>query len=138
MGKFVAEKTIKLMAQSGRPLAGARAVVLGLTFKENCPDLRNSRVPDIVRELESFGVEVSVHDPVADAGAALREYGIRLLAWDALPQADAVVLAVAHDAYKALGAAGLQEKVREGGCIADVKSLFPAGQFDAGMAHWRL
>jgi UDP-N-acetyl-D-galactosamine dehydrogenase len=103
MGKHVADQTIKRMAQSGCPIAGASAVVLGLTFKENCPDLRNSRVPEIVRELESFGVEVAVHDPLADADEAMREYGIRLLAWDALPQADALVLAVAHDALRSVG-----------------------------------
>ncbi len=83
MGKFIAEKTIKQMAQAGNAISGARAVVLGLTFKENCPDLRNSRVPDIVHELESFGVEVTVYDPVADASEAAREYGIQFQEWDA-------------------------------------------------------
>ncbi len=138
MAKFVADQVIKLMAQSGRPLAGARAVVLGLTFKENCPDLRNSRVPDIVRELESFGVEVIVHDPIANGSEALREYGIRLREWDALPEADVLVIAVAHDAYRRMGATVLQEKVHEGGRVADVKSLFDTGQFDVGIVHWRL
>jgi UDP-N-acetyl-D-galactosamine dehydrogenase len=139
MGKFVAEKTIKLMAQSGRPLAGARAVVLGLTFKENCPDLRNSRVPDIVRELESYGVEVGVHDPIADADEALREYGIRLVAWDALPPADVVILAVAHDALRQAGTARVAALLKPGGIVADVKACLDAeGLRAAGLKVWRL
>ena len=138
MGKYVAEKTIKLMAQSGRPLSGACAVVLGLTFKENCPDLRNSRVPDIVRELQSFGIEVHVHDPLAAREEAMREYGLQLTDWKDLPKADVLVIAVAHDTYKLLGAADLREKVREGGCVADVKSMIEPGAIGAGIVHWRL
>jgi UDP-N-acetyl-D-galactosamine dehydrogenase len=139
MGKYVAEKTIKLMAQSGRPLAGARAVVLGLTFKENCPDLRNSRVPDIVRELESFGVEVSVHDPVADAEEAIREYGIRLKAWDALPRADALVVAVAHESLRQLAVDRLASLVKPGGTVVDVKACLDAAALAAaGLKVWRL
>ena len=139
MGKLVAEQTIKLMAQSGRPLAGARAVVLGLTFKENCPDLRNSRVPDIVRELESYGIEVAVHDPVADGAEAEREYGIRLLAWDALPQADAVVVAVAHDALRGIGAKRIAALLKPGGVVADVKACLDAQALRAaGLKVWRL
>ena len=139
MGKFVANQTIKLMAQSGRPLAGARAVVLGLTFKENCPDLRNSRVPDIVRELESFGVEVIVHDPVASPDEAMREYGIRLQEWRDLPQADAVIVAVAHDALRRAGTGRVASLMKPGGVVADVKACMDAdGLRDAGFKVWRL
>ena len=139
MGKFVAEKTIKLMAQSGRPLAGARAVVLGLTFKENCPDLRNSRVPDIVRELESFGVEVAVHDPVASPDEAMREYGIRLQEWRDLPQADAVIVAVAHDALLRAETGRVASLMKPGGVVADVKACLDAdGLRAAGFKVWRL
>ena len=139
MGKFVANQTIKLMAQSGRPLAGAHAVVLGLTFKENCPDLRNSRVPDIVRELESFGVEVAVHDPLADAEEALSEYGIPLAAWNALPLADALILAVAHDALRSTSIEQMASLVRPGGIVADVKGCLDAdGLKAAGLKVWRL
>jgi len=139
MGKFVANQTIKLMAQSGRPLAGARAVVLGLTFKENCPDLRNSRVPDIVRELESFGVEVAVHDPVASPDEAMREYGIRLQEWRDLPQADAVIVAVAHDALRRAGTGRVASLMKPGGVLADVKASLDAdGLRDAGFKVWRL
>lgn len=139
MGKYVAEKTIKLMAQSGRPLSGARAVVLGLTFKENCPDLRNSRVPDIVRELQSFGVEVAVHDPLANAGEAIHEYGIRLAAWDDLPLADALIIAVPHDSLRNLGGARLAAKLNQGGIVVDVKACFdPTELRGAGLIVWRL
>ncbi|MCQ3924421.1 MAG: nucleotide sugar dehydrogenase [Rhodocyclaceae bacterium] len=139
MGKFIAEQVIKLMAQSGRPLVGARAVMLGLTFKENCPDLRNSRVPDIVRELRSFGVEVAVHDPVADAGEAMREYGIPLLAWDALPQADAVVVAVAHDALRMTAPVHIAALLKPEGVVADVKACLDAAALRAaGLKVWRL
>ncbi len=139
MGKFVAEKTIKLMARSGCPIAGARAVVLGLTFKENCPDLRNSRVPDIVRELESYGVEVVVHDPVADADDAMHEYGIRLRQWDALPQADVLILAVAHDALRSVGTERMAALVKPGGLVADVKACLDAEALRAaGLGVWRL
>jgi UDP-N-acetyl-D-galactosamine dehydrogenase len=127
------------MAQSGRPLAGARAVVLGLTFKENCPDLRNSRVPDIVRELESFGVEVAVHDPVASPDEAMREYGIRLQEWRDLPQADAVIVAVAHDALRLAGTGRVASLMKPGGVVADVKACMDAdGLRDAGFKVWRL
>ncbi len=139
MGKFVADQVIKLMAQSGRPLAGARAVVLGLTFKENCPDLRNSRVPDIVGELASYGIEVAVHDPLADPDEALREYGIRLLGWSELPQADAVIVAVAHDALRAIVPDRIAVLLGPGGIVADVKACLDAPALRAaGLKVWRL
>ncbi len=139
MGKFIADKTIKLMAQAGSPIAGARAVVLGLTFKENCPDLRNSRVLDIVHELESFGVKVDVHDPVADAEEAAREYGIQLQDWDALPRADALVVAVAHEHLRQMPIGRLSSLVKPGGVVVDVKAcLDAAGLLAAGLKLWRL
>src|SRR4029079_6279772 len=99
MGKYIAEQTVKLMIQSGVHIKGAHVNVLGLTFKEDCPDIRNSRVIDVVRELESFGITVHVHDPMADAAETLHEYGVTLTAWDDLPRADAIVAAVAHRAF---------------------------------------
>ena len=96
MGKYVAEQTVKQMIQAGDHVKGANVIVLGLTFKENCADLRNSRVIDIMRELESFGANVHVHDPVADASEARHEYGVELRSWDELPRADAIIAAVAH------------------------------------------
>ncbi len=139
MGKFIAEKTVKLMANSGSLVKGAMVTVLGLTFKENCPDLRNSRVPDIIRELESYGIRVAVHDPIADPAQALAEYGIGLSAWDDLPAADALVLAVAHDAYLAMAEAALGERTKARGVVVDVKSCLDGSILRrAGHTLWRL
>ena len=96
MGKFIAEQTVKHMIRSGSPVKGAKVNVLGLTFKENCPDIRNTRVIDVIHELTSYGIEVHVHDPVADAAEARHEYGIELETWESLPRANALVVAVAH------------------------------------------
>jgi UDP-N-acetyl-D-galactosamine dehydrogenase len=95
-GQVVAEQTVKQLIRNGASVKGAKALVLGLTFKEDCPDLRNSRVIDVIRELESYGVEVLVHDPVADAKEAEHEYGVSLHAWKDLPRGDAIVAAVAQ------------------------------------------
>jgi UDP-N-acetyl-D-galactosamine dehydrogenase len=139
MGKFVAEQTVKQLIQGGRNVKGAKVAVLGLTFKEDCPDLRNSRVIDIIRELESYGVEVSVHDPLADAGEAMHEYGVALKAWDELPQADALVLAVAHGAFRRQPLDGLLAKLRPGGLVVDVKCQLDAERLrEKGVTVWRL
>jgi UDP-N-acetyl-D-galactosamine dehydrogenase len=139
MGKFIAENTVKRMIQSGCSIKGARVNVLGLTFKENCPDLRNSKVPDIIAELQSYGIDVTVHDPIADRAEARHEYGLDLSGWDALPVADAVVVAVAHDAYRDMGLPVIRKKVRDNGALIDVKAQFsdkdPAL---TGLAAWRL
>ena len=139
MGKFIAEKTIKLMITNGGAIKGGKVIVLGLTFKENCSDLRNSRVPDIVRELESFGIEVAVHDPVADREEAHREYDIALRDWEDLPVADAVILAVAHKELADLPPAALRAKVAETGWIVDVKACLDKEGFgDMRDRIWRL
>src|SRR5438067_3168916 len=96
MGSYVARKAVQQMIHAGRNIFGARVNVLGLTFKENCKDIRNSKVADILRELAEFGVQTFVHDPEADAAEAMHEYGVRLCSWGELPAADAVVPAVAH------------------------------------------
>jgi UDP-N-acetyl-D-galactosamine dehydrogenase len=139
MGKYVADQTVKLMIQAGSPVKGAVVNVLGLTFKENCPDLRNSRVIDVVRELESFGVSVHVHDPVADADDALREYGVALTAWDELPAANAIVSAVAHRGYEQYSTDALVGKLLPNGVYVDVKSRADAAALRARGVHvWRL
>jgi len=139
MGKFIAEKTVKLMAKSGSLVKGARVTVLGLSFKENCPDLRNSRVPDIIRELESYGIRVAVHDPIADPAQAMEEYGIELSAWEDLPAADALVLAVAHDAYLAMAESALGERINACGVVVDVKACLDGAVLrQAGHTLWRL
>jgi UDP-N-acetyl-D-glucosamine/UDP-N-acetyl-D-galactosamine dehydrogenase len=139
MGKYVADQTVKLMIQAGSAVKGAEVTVLGLTFKENCPDLRNSRVIDVVRELESFGVSVRVHDPVADPEDAMREYGVRLTSWDDLPRADAIVSAVAHRAYAQYSADDMVAKLVPNGVYVDVKSRADAVALRArGVQLWRL
>jgi UDP-N-acetyl-D-galactosamine dehydrogenase len=139
MGKFVAEQTIKNMIASGSYVKGARVAVLGLTFKENCGDLRNSKVIDIVRELRSYGVETIVTDPQADADEAMHEYGVKLVAWDAVPKCDAIVAAVAHREFAELSVPELSAKLVKGGAFIDVKAAFDAGALRAaGLRVWRL
>jgi len=139
MGKFVAEQTVKQMIQAGQSIKGCDVIVLGLTFKENCPDLRNSRVIDVIRELQSFGCRVHVHDPVAEPHEAEREYGIKLSAWEQIPRAGALVAAVAHESYLEMPLEQLTEKLLPGGIFADVKSCYDAEALAAaGATVWRL
>jgi len=139
MGKFIAEKTVKMMAQRGNSIAGAKVNVLGLTFKENCADLRNSRVPDIIQELKNYGIEVNIYDPIADASEAEKEYGLKLTPWDELPVADAVVLAVAHRHITSAPIEVLITKLKPQGCVADVKSCLNVEALAAaGLCLWRL
>ena len=139
MGKYVAEQTVKCMVAQGRPVNGAKVVVLGLAFKENCPDLRNSKVVDVVRELQSYGVDVYVHDPRVSADDAMREYKIELTAWASLPVADALVLAVAHREFLCVPREELLSKVDPAGCVIDVKSALDREALLAkGLRVWRL
>jgi len=139
MGKYIAEQTVKQLIQAGSPIKGAKVNVLGITFKENVPDLRNSKVADLIRELQSYGVEVYVHDPVASPADARREYGIELLPWEALPKAEAVVVAVAHQSLVSLPLSAYRDKVVDNGCFIDVKSQFDhAALSAAGLQVWRL
>jgi len=138
MGKFIAEKTVKLMIQAGINLNGAKVNVLGLTFKENCPDLRNSKVPDIIRELESYGLKVFVHDPLADAAEARHEYGLELVRWEDMPVAETILIAVAHDAYRQQEAGGIANKLASGGVAIDVKAMFHPSNFALAKQYWRL
>jgi len=113
--------------------------VLGLTFKEDVPDIRNSKVVDVIRELHEFGVETYVHDPLASPEEALREYGIRLAEWDSLPAADALILAVAHKPFLEITQQNLLRKVVRQGCVIDVKSALDAEALrKEGMRVWRL
>jgi UDP-N-acetyl-D-galactosamine dehydrogenase len=139
MGKFIAEQTVKQMIAAGSYVKGAKVNILGLTFKENCPDLRNSKVADIVRELQSYNIEVFVHDPRADPDEAMREYGVRLLPWENLPRADAMVVAVAHREFLELEVEDFTKKLIKGGAFIDVKAMFDAAQLKAaGIGVWRL
>jgi UDP-N-acetyl-D-galactosamine dehydrogenase len=139
MGKFIAEQTIKQMIAAGSYVKDARVNVLGLTFKENCSDLRNSKVIDIIHELEAYGVHVTVTDPQASAEEAMHEYGVRLSRWEELPRADAVVAAVAHAEFAGLSVDDLSRKLIRGGAFIDVKSAFDANAMRAaGYRVWRL
>jgi UDP-N-acetyl-D-galactosamine dehydrogenase len=139
MGKYVAEQTVKQMIASGSAVRGAHVIVLGLTFKEDCPDLRNSRVIDVIRELESYGAVVHVHDPVADAAEARHEYGVELVPFDALPRAAAIVAAVAHREFRARPLDDFMGKLVPGGVYADVKCQADAAALRArGVTVWRL
>jgi UDP-N-acetyl-D-galactosamine dehydrogenase len=139
MGKFIAEQTVKNMIATGSYIKGARVNVLGLTFKENCADLRNSKVADVINELKSYGIEVFVHDPWADPEEALHEYGVRLLGWDDMPRADAVVAAVSHQQLVALSVEDIQRKLIKGGCFIDVKAVFDQKALEqAGIRVWRV
>ena len=139
MGSHVARKTVQQMIHAGRSIKGARVNILGLTFKENVPDLRNSKVIDIIRELHEFGVQTYVHDPMASAEDALIEYGVRVCAWKDLPAADALVLAVAHRAFVELPPAALLEKIVRQGCLIDLKAVCdPAAFRREGVSVWRL
>jgi UDP-N-acetyl-D-galactosamine dehydrogenase len=139
MGKFVAEQTVKHLVRNGWMIKDAPIVVLGLTFKEDCPDLRNSRVIDVITELQSYGARVYVHDPIADPREAHHEYGVELVKWDDLPKAAALVAAVSHKEYKAQPLQGCLDKLQPNGVVADVKSRFPLDAFDGtGITLWRL
>jgi UDP-N-acetyl-D-galactosamine dehydrogenase len=139
MAKFIAEKTVKEIIKAGFHVKGAVVNVLGLTFKENCPDIRNSKVADVIRELQSFGVDVHVHDPLADPEEAHHEYGVTLESWEDLPRAHAIVAAVSHRELARKSLADYQAKAVENGCFIDIKSQFdPNALREAGLSVWRL
>jgi UDP-N-acetyl-D-galactosamine dehydrogenase len=130
MGRYVADQLIRLMGRKGLNPVGARILVLGLAFKENCPDVRNTRVVDIVTELREFGAQVDVHDPWIDPAEAEREYGLRLVAAPAAGAYDAIVLAVAHREFRAMPVAAIRAFARPGGVLYDVKSVLPLADVD--------
>ncbi|HYR25544.1 MAG TPA: nucleotide sugar dehydrogenase [Aquabacterium sp.] len=139
MGKYIAEQTVKTLIQRGLPVKDADVIVLGLTFKENCPDLRNSKVIDVIRELQSYGMRVHVHDPIAGAAEAHHEYGVDLVAWEDLPPAAAIVSAVAHRELLARSLDEVSAKLLPGGVYADVKCTADAQALrDRGFGVWRL
>lgn len=139
MGAFIARRIVKEMVSAGMPVSERPILVLGLTFKENVPDVRNSKVVDVVRELASYGARVVVHDPYVDPEIARHEYGIELVDWDAVPTAGAMVLAVNHAAFLERPLENLLGKLEPGGVVADVKSaLDPAAVKGLGYRLWRL
>ena len=139
MGKFVAQRAVKEIIKAGHPVLGSVVTVLGLTFKENCPDLRNSKVIDIIKELQDYGMEVQVCDPLADHEEALHEYGVNLVPRSELKPAVAVVAAVAHSEYRDLSAAALIGMMVQNPVLVDVKGMFDGGRMSAaGIRVWKL
>lgn len=139
MAAFVAQQTVKQMIDSGSSIKGAKVVVLGLTFKENCPDIRNSKVADLVRELQDYGCDILVHDPIADPVEAKHEYGLALTPWEKLPQAEAFVAAVSHHQYQDMPISDLLMKLNPGGVFIDVKSAYSNQAITKmGFRAWRL
>lgn len=139
MGKYIAEQSVKCMINAGQQVKGGDVIVLGLTFKENCPDLRNSKVIDVIRELQSYGLTVHVHDPVASAEEARHEYGVELASWDDLPRAGAIVAAVAHQALVQRPLEQVLQKLSAGGVYVDVKCVADLQALQGhGVQVWRL
>jgi UDP-N-acetyl-D-galactosamine dehydrogenase len=140
MGKFVAEQTMKRLSELSRPVSDLKVAVLGLTFKENVPDLRNSKVPDIIRELQEYGVKVLVHDPIAQPEEAIEEYGIHLSKWDDLRDIDGMIVAVAHRGYADMGLQKLLKPLRSQreGVVIDVKCLLDPAKLPKTLKYWRL
>jgi UDP-N-acetyl-D-galactosamine dehydrogenase len=136
VGSYVAQRLIKLLIEADVTVKGARVGVLGLTFKEDCSDIRNSKVPDILRDLRGFGIAAMVHDPLASAPEAMREYGVKLVPVEELVGLDAVVLAVSHKWYLRLGQAGVQSMIRDGGVLVDIKSVLDPARTERRIRYW--
>lgn len=138
MGKYVAERTVKKLIAHNVNVKSAKVGILGFTFKENCPDTRNTRVIDIVRELEEYGIEPVVCDPVADAEEAKEEYGIELKKQDALKNLDTLIVAVAHDEFKKLDEKDFENLLCKNGIVADIKGIYEREDFEKnGYSYWR-
>lgn len=140
MGKYVAESAIKNLIAADKPVKNAKVAILGFTFKENCPDTRNTKVIDIVHELQEYGIEPVIADPQADADEARRLYGIDFVCLDTIREMDAVILAVAHTEFKALSMADIDSLYGEGKkVLLDLKGLFEREEYEkAGYLYWRL
>ena len=138
MGAYIAQRLVKMLISSDRRVKGARIGILGLTFKENVPDLRNSRVPDVVAELREVGIEPLVHDPRADGAEAHHEYGLTLSDWNELTELDGVILAVPHVEYLTRSTEELLSIVSAGGAVVDVKSMLDPADVPSEYNYWSL
>jgi UDP-N-acetyl-D-galactosamine dehydrogenase len=138
VGPYLAQRLVKMLITQGLPVKGARVGVLGLTFKEDCNDLRNSKVPDILKELREFGIEPLIHDPRGDAGEAKHEYGLTLSRLEDYKNLDGLIAAVSHKEYIQLGQPKLLGMVRDNGCFVDVKSVFSPSKMERGIQYWSL
>ncbi len=139
MGRFIVEKTIKMMINQGLNIKGSKVGILGLTFKEDCPDLRNTRVIDIVEELNSYGTTTLVHDALADEAEARQYYGVDLCSWDELKELSALIVAVPHKEYLSMPLSKLKSMLLPAGCLIDVKSIFDIKEAQRlNINFWRL
>ncbi len=139
MGKFIAERTVKNLIKLGTPIKHCRIAVLGITFKEDCPDTRNSRVMDLIAELQSYNTEVLVHDPVVNYAEVKEEHTLNMVEWDDIRDINAIIITVAHRQYIDLDKKELKEKLNYRGLIMDVKSILNPQEFnESGILLWRL
>jgi len=138
MGRFVAQRTVKLMINSGIQLKGARIGILGVTFKENVTDTRNSRVPDIAYELDEFGIETIIHDPLADPEVVREEYGLSLRPIEDISGVDGVIMAVGHEELLAPGLDRIAAMIKPRGVLVDIKSAFSPGAVPKHLSYWSL
>jgi UDP-N-acetyl-D-galactosamine dehydrogenase len=138
MGPYIAQRLVKSLIQANVTVRRARVGVLGLTFKEDCNDLRNSKVPDILAELRQFGIEAMIHDALADAGEAMHEYGLKLAPLEEFVALDALVFAVKHRRYLEFGQPRLMSMVRDGGVLVDVKSALDPTRIERDIHYWSL
>jgi UDP-N-acetyl-D-galactosamine dehydrogenase len=136
VGAYVAQRLVRLLIDADITVKNARVGVLGLTFKEDCTDIRNSRVPDILRELRGFGIAPSVHDPIANPAEAMHEYGVKLVPAEELVGLDAIILAVSHRGYLELGQPGILAMIRDGGVLVDVKSVLDPARTERKIRYW--
>jgi UDP-N-acetyl-D-galactosamine dehydrogenase len=138
MGAYIAQRVVKLLAQRDKPIHNARVGVLGITFKENVPDIRNSKVANVCSELREFGIEPLVHDPLADPAEVSRAYGIKLSGLDEFRDMAALVVAVAHDDFQSLGGGRLSEMLADDGVLVDVRSRINPSSLRSGITYWSL
>lgn len=141
LGAFLAQKAIKLMIHNGHAVKGSTVTVLGLTFKEDCPDIRNSKVIDVINELQEFGVKVQVYDPFADFEEARHEYGVELVKFDELEPADAIIVAVSHEKFKTYTASEWERLLKSNPVLLDVKGVVDSNlisKIDGNLEYWRL
>jgi UDP-N-acetyl-D-galactosamine dehydrogenase len=138
MGKFIAQRTVKLMINGGIPLKNAKIGIMGVTFKENVTDTRNSRVPDIAHELAEFGIKAMMFDPLADPEVVKHEYGLELAPLSAFKDLQCLIVAVAHKDIVKMGVEGLAKMVAPGGVFIDVKSMFTPDQIPSNLKYWSL
>jgi UDP-N-acetyl-D-galactosamine dehydrogenase len=138
MSKYVAERMVKCLVNADIPVKNARIGVLGLSFKEDVNDIRNSKVPNIITELKEFGINAIIHDPHATKAEALHEYGLNLSSLEEFRALDGVVFAVSHKWYMDMGIDKITASLRDGGVFVDVKSVYDASKMKRGIRYWSL